>query len=310
MTLQIDEAKFNDLVTFAELEIKSGDLEPWAEIIKQLKVQCSWSEETALWMVRLYNAFDSMSSAWGAYKFWELPGPWDMATPFEKRSIQFPHMMERRNLHGGRGQKCFQSYCDLIKPYNYSQERWLEDGLKYRLPENSEQKGDNFLSMFEHLQKVWGVGRLASFEWTEFLQKVNGFPIDAPHACLWESSGPKKSLELLYGVEEPSEQQLDDFAQDCRARLVERGVYLRWIDFETVICDFKVMRHGRYYPGRHLAALRGEIEEVKDEGEREVLLTAFMTIIPEPWCYIPPFIDKALMPVYKDTGKIVLPEGM
>jgi hypothetical protein len=64
------------------------------------------------------------------------------------------------------------------------------------------------------------------------------------------------------------------------------------------------MRSGRYYVGRHLAALREEIDLSPIE-DRELLLEAFRAIIPSPWNEIAPGIDQLKKPVYRDTGKII-----
>jgi hypothetical protein len=97
---------------------------------------------------------------------------------------------------------------------------------------------------------------------------------------------------------------LEDKANACREHLASEGVALSWEDFETVICDFNVQRDGRYYPGRHLAALREEIDEI-EEPDHSLLLEVFMKIVPEPWCHIAPGIDKEKLKQYRDTGYIV-----
>jgi hypothetical protein len=154
------------------------------------------------------------------------------------------------------------------------------------------------------MRQVWGVGRQSAFEWAEFVGKVFDLPVEAGDAQLWESEGPRRSLQRLYGNPTPTAQWLEDTAKDCKQHLADRGVELDWWDFETVICDFNVMRDGRYYPGRHLAAIREEIAEC-DEADAEVLSAAFRQFVPPDWQDIPPGIDKAKLPIYRDTGKIV-----
>src|SRR5262249_14361465 len=116
------------------------------------------------------------------------------------------------------------------------------------------------MRLMDHLRPVWGVGRQTAFEWAEFICKVLGLPVEPADDVLWESSGPRRSIQALYGEVMPTEEWLDDRAEECKAFLVDEGVDLSWWDFETIICDFHVMRAGRYYPGRHLAALREEIQ--------------------------------------------------
>ena len=71
-----------------------------------------------------------------------------------------------------------------------------------------------------------------------------------------------------------------------------------------MICDFNVMRDGRYYPGRHLAALREEIDDLPRVDDRWQLNESWERIVPSAWRSIAPGIDKAKLTVYRDTGKI------
>jgi hypothetical protein len=118
-----------------------------------------------------------------------------------------------------------------------------------------------------------------------------GWPIAAPSAMLWESEGPRRSI---------TDRQLSTAATACKQYLADRGVDVPWEDFETLICDFNVGRDGRYYPGRHLAALR---EEINEAPQHAALDAAWWQIVPEPWCRIAPGIDKLKLPVYRDTGR-------
>lgn len=290
---------FRDLAVFARIEVESGDLEPWAALLKGLSSHLE--EEDTLWLVNLYNTYDSMSSAWGVYRRWGHPLDW-LAAKDREEARDYPCMQERRNLHGGRVNKRHESYANFLDDqHTHPQEAWLVGGMSNKGPEAS------YTTMMDHVRKIWGVGRQAAFEWVEFLEKVNGYHCHAPTAELWESSGPRHSLEILYEDPNPSPQVLDEYADDCRDWLRdEHGIDLPWEDFETVICDFKVMQKGRYYPGRHLAALRGEIEEIGGK-DGKLLLKMFKRIIPEPWNEISPGIDKALMPLYRQTGKIHTP---
>jgi hypothetical protein len=64
------------------------------------------------------------------------------------------------------------------------------------------------------------------------------------------------------------------------------------------------MRDGRYYPGRHLAALREEIDGVAESALRAALEHAWEQVVPPEWQCIDPGIDKAKLPVYRDSGLI------
>lgn len=283
-------ALFADLAEFARLEVTSGDLEPWATIIKAIADRLPLDEERAIWLATLYNTYDSFSSAWEVFRRWGSPQAW-LGAPDSKDAAQYQCTQERRNLRGGRVLKRMASYAELLG--NLTQGEWLRKAPM------------DFPALTVHTRQVWGVGRQAAFEWVEFLAKCNGFPIQAPDAQLWESEGPRRSLQSLFNNPTPTQAELEGYAVHTRQYLAQRGVPLLWEDLETVICDFHVMRHGRYYPGRHLAALRGEIDEITDPASRDWLLWVFKSIIPEPWSRIPPNINKALLPHYKQTGQIL-----
>lgn len=288
----------DDLVEFARIEVASGDLEPWAEVLRALADADAVTGEGLLWLIKLYNAYDSLGSAWAVFRRWPSPGRWFLAEDADEAAT-YPCTQERRNLRGGRVLRHLDSYVGRLA--DGAQEPWLRAALVGDSP------AADFDRLVTRLRLVWGTGRQSAFEWAEFLAKAAGFPVAARHAHLWESEGPRRSLQRLYGNPRPTRDWLDARAVTLRGRLAAEGVTLSWEDFETVICDFNVMRDGRYYPGRHLAALREEIEGIDDEAGREMLAAAFRRVIPEPWASIPPGIDPALMTVYRDTGALAVP---
>lgn len=284
----------DDLVEFARIMVAANDLEPWAGMLAELYAADDIDREAALWLVKLYNAYDALGSAWGAYRRWPTPQHWHDADD-KRAAAMFPCTQERRNLRGGKVVQHLQSFTNQISGYGH--EPWLKHGLKTGRP------GADFLTLADHVRKIWGVGRQTAFEWAEFLGKVVAFPVLAPNAMLWESEGPRRALQRLYGNPSPTPQWLDARSKECREYLAERGVEMAWWDFETVICDFNVMRDGRYYPGRHLAALREEINEAKGD-DRRMLDAAWARLVPPAWQDIAPGIDKTKLPVYRDTGEI------
>lgn len=294
-TEPVDQAALDDLTEFARIETSVGDVEPWAEIIGRLHRSGHLDAEAAAWMVALYNSYDDLGSAWSVFRRWPSPQAWWSANDGAE-AASYPCTQERRNLRGGRVLKRHASYVEQLA--GMMQNTWL------RVPLMGESESD-FARLTEHLRSVWGVGRQSAFEWAEFAAKSLGLPVTAADAQLWESEGPRRSLQKLYGNPNPSAAWLDERAAECRAMLAERGVPLTWEDFETIICDFNVMRDGRYYPGRHLAALREEID-IMPEPDRSLWLDQFEQMT--PWAKIAPGIDPDLLPVYRDTGKIATPE--
>lgn len=284
------QAVLEDLAVFARLERDSGDLEPWAEMIRELSRRLELDDEQCLWLVKLYNAYDAFDSAWAVFRRWPTPYLWQDAAD-RQDLVKYQCTQERRNLRGGLVYTHMQDY--LAKLAGRSQAEWLETAKP------------TFLDQMALVRTVWGVGRQASFEWVEFVAKAAGRThLVAPDARLWESEGPRRSLQAIYENPSPTPAQLEDYAHRTRAFLASKGVDLVWEDLETVICDFHVMRSGRYYPGRHLAALRGEIAGA-DPADQGLLLEAFEAIVPAPWSRIHAGIAKHLLPVYRDTGQMV-----
>lgn len=287
-----------DLVTFARYEVEAADIEPWAEVLAAMRPVAGWDDERLLWAVKLYNAFDDLGSAMSVLAGCAAPVDWPRV---DRGSVaRLPCSGERRNLRGGKVLQHLDSYVATLG--GQSQMSWLREAVP-----DAADPAAAFLTLMPYLRRVWGVGRLTAFEWAEFATKVIGLPIEPPHAFLWESSGPRESLERLYGNDAPSVEWLDATAIECRAMLAANGVPLSWWDFETVICDFNVMRKGRYYPGKHLAMISEEIAGVAGRGLGALLREAFDRTVPPPWRDVPPGADKQLAQAYRDTGIVRTP---
>lgn len=300
-----DYRAIEDLAAFARLEVESGDIEPWAAVLRQMAPVLG--PEGTAWAVKLYNAYDDLGSAFrlfsacsGPYEWALEPSPGALAL-----AAQLPCGGERRNLRGGLVVKHLNSYTAALR--GGSQMSWLREPV----PSGST-RADGFEFLMKRMRReVWGTGRLAAFEWAEFSGKVLGLPVQPDDGCLWESSGPRESLERIFNGGEPAPSQtwLDQHASVLKMMLSCRQVTLDWWDLETVICDFNVMRKGRYYPGKHLAMIREEIEGLGAGPVRRRLRAAFTAVIPSPWHTVPPGADKALAAVYKQDGVIRTPFG-
>lgn len=288
-----------DLVTFARYEVAAADVEPWAAVLAEMRSVGGWDDERLLWAVKLYNAFDDLGSAMAVMA--DCAGPADWPHADRNAAARLPCSGERRNLRGGRVLHHIDSYVHLLG--GQSQSAWLREAI----PTGAD-PADSFLTLMPYLRRVWGVGRLTAFEWAEFTAKVLGLDLEPPHAFLWESSGPRESLERLYGNDSPTVEWLDATAVECREMLAVAGVPLTWWDFETVICDFNVMRKGRYYPGKHLAMILDEIESLTGRETRRQLRQAFRGVVPAPWRDVPPGVDKQLARAYRETGIVRTPQ--
>lgn len=292
--MNLDPKILADLVTFARIEQAANDIEPWAAVIHAVELR----REQKAWLSTLYNTHDDLHSAWTSMRRWPTPRAW-AASRDRNFAATLNCTQERRNLRGGRVLQRHASYVAALE--GLSEEAWM-----WRALDAFAAPGENFRRLTEQMRRVWGVGRQSAFEWAEFAGKVLCLPVDAANGQLWESSGPRRSLEDLFRLVDPTPAQLDDAANIARDYLYGEGVRLSWVDFETVICDFLVMRRGRYYPGRHLAALWDEIDTMPDMDDRDLLIDAWDKVIPEPWRDMPSGgIDKTKLAVYAQTGRII-----
>ncbi len=293
MIANLDFDMLEDFVTFARAEVAANDVEPWAAMFKVVYDEELLPREEAIWLTTLYNTYDRVDSALGVHGRWPTPHHW-AADPNREGARQFPCAQERRNLHGGKVNRRHQGYADLLG--ERSQLEWLCE------PIATEDVGENFRELTKHMLQIWGVGRQAAFEWAEFAGKCFSLPVDAADGQLYDSSGPRESIEALYNSgERMTAEALDAAADHLRGYLAGQGVEVPFVDLETLVCDFKVMRKGGYFVGRHITALKGEIED------NELLQYAFNKVIPAEWAAIPGGLDMdpRLRGHYRKTGHII-----
>lgn len=291
--MRADARRLEDLAAFTHMELESHDVEPWADLLADLYRNGYLRPERAAWALTLYNTYDDLGSAWSVLTRWPTPEAWNQADDRDDAAA-YPCTQERRNLRGGRVLHRLQSYADLLG--GGPQVGWFERAL------HGDDPARDFVRLTRHMRQVWGVGRQSAFEWAEFCGKVLGLPVDCGNAQLWESEGPRRSLERLWGLDNPTPALLDKAADATRVYLAGFNLRPAMVDFETLICDFNVGRDGRYYPGRHLAALKQEIADMPD-APRRTMMEAFYRVVPAPWRAIPlGGINPALLPVYRDTG--------
>jgi amino acid-DNA transferase-like protein len=300
--VSLDRRALDDLVTFAHLERDAADIEPWAEVLSHLHTAGPLDTEGLAWAVKLYNATDDLGSAFGIMDRARGPRAWAALPPEAVAAVNdYSISQERRNLRGGRLSRHLDSYAETLD--GWTQAAWLSSASAPTVPPL-----DAFYPLMDRMRGVWGTGRQSAFEWAEFAGKTGLVKVEAPDACLWESSGPRDSLEELFGGPARNPDELNARAHAVREHLSAQGCDLPWWDFETVICDFKVMRRGRYYPGRHLGMIREEIAAAPAQW-RPHLEAAWEAIVPEPWRWVEPGDRRDLRPIYARTGQIVTPFG-
>ncbi len=294
-----DDQALADLAEFGRLSVQAADIEPWAAIIaamtrREVAGAAALSREAALWMLTLYNTTDDLLSALTIASVAPTPAAWRRVGEDGRARVAGVKVgRERRNLYAGKILRRMDDY--VFRLGTQDQARWFAEATPYVVALN------NFEPAMRHLMRVWGVGRLAAFEWVEFLHKIDGLRVETGDAALWESSGPRESLERIYGRSATDRCQLTDWAWETKMHLAAQGVALTWWDFETLICDFNVMRKGRYYPGKHLAMLSEEVADLP-EVWRVPWQAAYNAVVPEPWRSVPPGPVRELERHYMISG--------
>jgi hypothetical protein len=289
-----DQPALDDLASFARIEMDANDSDPWGGMFKSLHELGALDYTETLWLVKGYNTYDDFNSAWRFTRRWESPFAWATAADGQD-AADYWCTTERRNLRGGR---VIQHLSSFVAHVQHDQEAWLRVGLVGDDPQI------NFKAFQPYLRQIWGVGRQSAFEWSEHLAKALGWPLEAVDAELWESEGPRRSLQRLYGNPSPDLNWLNDAALDAKTFLKDEGVDVVWEDFETLICNFNTMREGRYYPGRHLAGLREELDQCPT-ADKAVLDAAWERTVPPGWRDIRPGTDKGKGRVYRDSGRML-----
>lgn len=301
--MPVDQRTLDDLAAFARAELHSGDIEPWAAVLRRCLTSGWLDTERAAWVVKLYNATDDLESAFNMFARWPTAEAWAAEAPHAGIDVAgFKCGTERRNLRGGLLAKHVDSYASALTGQH--QYNWLRDAVPLKST-----PAEGFWALMSYMQRsVWGTGRLAAFEWAEFAGKVLGMPVQPDHGALWESSGPRESLERIWngGQRARSQTQLDLWASDTRDYLTRHEAPLQWWDLETVICDFNVMRKGRYYPGQHIAMIKAEIHGLPEPFRGE-LTEALNAVVPRPWSGLAPYVDKVLAREYARCGRIKTP---
>ena len=293
----LDPVLLDDLTTFARAEAETRDVEPWADLLRVILDRDLLTLEEVTWLTVLYNTYDSFSSAYNVAARWPTPDAW-LAADDRNDAKNYPIMQERRNLHGGRVNQRHYSYAKHVQiEADGNQALWFAQPLELDDP------GSDFERLNKWVRRLVQVGRQAAYELCEFAAKVLDLPVDSTDGHLWESSGPRQSIEALYIGEIRDVDHLNKVALQVKDHLEDQGVPLSWWDYETIICDHHVGTKGRYYVGQHLQALKAEILEIDEVFAQTTILDCFESILPPDWRDIPPGIDKSRRGLYVATGE-------
>lgn len=292
----INERLLNHLAIFGHQLITSEDVDPLYPVIEYYIK--GMDIEQQLWFIALYLAYYNLPSAILAFQ----SRPYGfMGDSFPEMFNHFPIATERRNLRGGKIKPHLRDY---LRYCRYGQMPTLMQGWKDRHPR------ENYECFWVTAQDIWQNGRWAAFKWAELLKKVLHWQLEAPDMRMEFCTGPKAGLELLYGHPSASVKQLNRYGEDLMLRLANKGVFIAdWEQLETVLCNFRSLKNGRYYVGHDIDEMQTVIDKsALTAGQKEKLYAIRRAVLPNE--YLGELhgwngVDKSRMKLYQKQGLIV-----
>lgn len=122
------------------------------------------------------------------------------------------------------------------------------------------------------IEQVHGNGRWASYKTAELLQKVAGWPVDAPDMGMDGATGPAAGLRLLGASQRSSPATLERMGATVARQLATEGLPGTELStVETTLCDFHALVDGRYYVGHDI----DQMQEQLNRAPRAASATAF-----------------------------------
>jgi len=258
MTLPV-RRDWDAIAYFAGHLIESRDQDPIYPVLHELSRLRQYNSEEALWLSVVYQAFYHLPAALEAIRRLGDVRELDGRAILDARLRELPTGIERRGLRGG----LVVSYLSLVTEARRQArgfQNWLTEGW-----------GTNPYTNYANFQRTWQNlefnARWSSFKMAEILKVSHGWNIAAPDMDLRKATGPRQSLEYLYGLANPKLIQLNESGEDFRHQLQKSlNRALDWETVETILCNWNSVRQGRYYVGH-------DIDELQDQMERATFLS-------------------------------------
>lgn len=308
------EAELPALARFARAMIRSCDIDPLYPVLRHMISMMN--REQQLWLTFLYVAWYNLPSGYAAFLTHPAFDSGLAQTSIDPQLLKLPTGIERRNHRGGTVARHINDYVrQLSRRYAGEQFAFYTDGLDPNDPIA------NWRLLTERLQTIWGNGRWAAYKHCEILMKVHDLPLAAPDMGNQFSSGPREGLAYFFNVPDGQDaatiRLLDRMGIHLQRRLHhEFGVELGIEELETILCNWKSLKKGKYYVGHDIDELqeqiaRGEHERWLPIRARESLYHARQVALPNHylgelqnpgWCGV----DKRRMTAYRDRGKVLV----
>ncbi len=257
----VDKKLFKDFITFSERQIDCFDYDHFHVVFLELTKKMK--EEESLWLTILYMAYYNEAAAVLAFS---VTKP---CQQIPEKYLQLPISKMRRNLRGGLIAKHIASFNALVKPYGSIKKFLTKDFV-------GEPKQD-WKTVQQTLNTVWGNGRWSVFTTVDMLNKVNKFDIESTDIMNAGSSGPVNGIERLFGIIDRKDiSDLNEKAQYL-LKLLNQKVKTRpyyagdGIDFgmlESILCNFDSLKKRDYYVGRDIDRSLGLLQKTTAKCEK------------------------------------------
>ena len=249
---------------FGKHMLASKDLDPIYPVLKELHTARAMDQEQALWHSFLYVAWYHLPVSHAAFEWMPKRAP--VPRKLKRIGETWPTGIERRSNRGGKVFTHIDSFVAVTS--HLPLREWFRNGFVEAQTQGK--RHANWRTLNERLQAVWGNGRWAAYKHCEVLRRVHGLPVEAPDMGHRFSSGPREGLATLYGHLEGQGEAaiavLDARDRDLQKRLLGFGLDVDVEELETILCNFKSLLAGRYYPGHDIDEMQEQVHTAQERG--------------------------------------------
>lgn len=260
------EAHLPKLLVFGKHLMKSRDIDPLYPMLEHVIEERNMDEDEAYWFTFLYVAWYNISVGLHAWHLCSEAS--DRILPhIYNAPLAWPTGIERRASRGGRVIGHIESFLEASRETGTA--AWFLQELDMEAT-TLEEKHANWKIVNARLQTLRMNGRWAAYKHCEVLRRVHGVPIIAPDMGNQFSSGPREGLAMIYGEIEGQGpkviEQLDRQGVHLQRLLSKRGLETDIEELETILCNWKSLRKGKYVVGHDIDENQEQIDLALERG--------------------------------------------
>lgn len=282
-----------DYGTFHQLAVTTSDVDPVYPVLRHILADATPAERTEA--IVLYVAYYDLGSGLTAVAERRA------GTSIADLPLNLPCATERRAHRDRRQLARHLGHLHEVARHHDGLHRFLSQELP-AAPRSA------WSAVRTRVELVHGNGRWASYKTAELLQKVAGWPIDAPDMGMAGASGPAHGLRMLIADEGDPPAVMERHGATVAAGLhVDGRPGTELSTVETTLCDFHALADGNYYVGHDIDAMQAQLDHAPAPaaalafaGRAAALPHAYLGEI-SGWHGV----DRARKRVYRETGQIV-----